>query len=439
MAGKRHNNKKKPKPQKPITAHPIGGGSLSTTHENQSTPELEVGTKPAATPAERRLKQAVFGLCTFGLGLLSNNISSDPRIAFITAAAFSTGVIWCFRRRGAVAWLVALFICAALFIGGSKYVSYKLKETPCVVTLEPGQSLNQRKPFETRFILRNQSSFPIHDIEYWRTWIEGRPLPEGRILFGGPMLSGIRKIDPFSQATLSISFEGSATDKMYLHRPITHSAIMQIGVSYRTEFSKTRTEAEFCFYTVEDSDGHYRWFPAPVQTNSPTLALPLIPFDPANIVPLIAYKSFSVEQVNPKTNDGHALRIHHLIQNQGGVAAKDLFVEWTVRDKVSGSVYGWTNRQTVFQKTALYLPGGPVQDTWEDCTDNFTPSLFQGLDCGELYLVGELHYKDPTDHEYGMTITANRTNNEFKVTCNAYSGYFQELRRELIMGPKATP
>jgi hypothetical protein len=218
---------------------------------------------------------------------------------------------------------------------------------------------------------------------------------------------------------------------LFSKRPISHSAVLQIGVSYRPEFSKTRNEQVFDYFTIEDSEGRYQWFPVSGKGRMwshdevPVLATPTVPFNLIEAVPFLAVEAISVEQTDPQTNNGHSLKILHSIRNVGGVAATGLLMDWIAWDKATGLGHCWSNRFQVALNKKYFLPHSPAERIWTDFSDNAKPSVYEGIIAGRLILVGEIHYKDPLNHDFGATFSAVRTNGEFQVMYPVLLGYFK--------------
>jgi hypothetical protein len=128
------------------------------------------------------------------------------------------------------------------------------------LTMEPGISLNPKLPFETRFIFQNQSFFSLTQVGYYDLWIEGKRNPQSpNIVLSGICFQVLETLKPDAKYSMRI-ISGKLGAQPII--PVSKSAIMTITVIYNYLYFLKHREKTFMFFTKEDQEGNYQWFPA---------------------------------------------------------------------------------------------------------------------------------------------------------------------------------
>lgn len=141
------------------------------------------------------------------------------------------------------------------------------------VVLQVGPSLAPTKPFETQFMLVNESPFDVHDLAYaceiLKAWDEkGATVPLQSMMT--TIVVTDKLLDGRGTRSLRCDFSQALAANMI---PEAAEYVMNIRVLYRPSFWPYGAMRAFRVWTKRDTDGHYQWM----------LAGPAQDLDPAEI------------------------------------------------------------------------------------------------------------------------------------------------------------
>jgi hypothetical protein len=209
-------------------------------------------------------KGFVLGTFSFGLGALSNHISSDPRILYIVALSICAPIICLIWRKGRLWYGAATLACAGLFFFAHRQVNLELieieKQNPPKIEVRRGIPGNPKIPISAKFEIANNGKFTIHDIypsSIWIPYVPGQPYnPTNQLPSFFISTNRFRSLAPDTSFTFGFDWF-SKTNPL----PPSADYCVLIWIDFKTQKGGEDRSSRFRFTVNKDASGNYQALP----------------------------------------------------------------------------------------------------------------------------------------------------------------------------------
>jgi hypothetical protein len=359
----------------------------------------------------------ILGLLQISTNGVYNHFSDVPGFQLYPFFVFLSAGIWYLAFHIAihlknVPWIFmgASIVCCLGFVMVTQQVDRKIATNNSAegISIEPGAALVPEDPFQSSFIIRNQSpSIAIHDLHYSWWFID----PDSRakyFIIGFYNTNGIDEIGPSGYADLKLWDPGHGYPKH-----------LGNNTSFHLEVSYIRSNREFTnrflFVIRNRPDGRFQWYrrgvSPPMQDVAKALfAKAMQSHYPLDYIPFITIHVNSFREVSQE--DGKSCpELVYTATNSGAFPAKDIQYDWEFFDRTGVSLSKMHVNQTFEDGEDAMYPGGEMTDTI--LMTGMSHEFYSAIANGNIAMAGEISFNptiDSTNFWWTFKIVHQMTN-----------------------------